>query len=1222
MNSKAMRGRHMLLVLGMHRSGTSALAGALSGLGVDLGPRLVPPAPDNPKGFFEHEDVWQLDHALLESLGSTWDDPLPLPADWHLSEGVAPAAARAQVILSRDFAASPLAGIKDPRMCRLMSLWRPWLEQAGFRSSVILMLRRPADVIASLAHRDHLPAGQAAWIWLRHMLEAERDTRGMPRAVMTYENLMADWRTEVAHIAKALDVDWPCQPEAAGPAMDLFLEPGLRHHRSSLEEVRLPALLHGWLEQAYAAIVRAPSVDSVALDEITSQIANADNLAAAGAGVLRAARLHQHELEQSLQWSEREREGMSAGNLDLRENLERHIEELAEMKLGNQQLRTSLEDMRAGNQQLRENLDRHVQELANARAGNQVLSESLDRHARDLAETKRVLHAEVSRLSENLATIYASRSWRLTRPLRGAARVLRIGTQRLGLTRATTPIMHQPASVGSSDQESIVSGEIVSSAAPAALPPGAETMEVAGQRVSGTETLAAAFESASGPRILIVTPDILGPIRNGGIGTAFAALADTLARAGRAVTILYTLGGHTEGGEGVEYWRDHYVRRGIRFEPVWLERGEPALDAPHHAWRAYRVYLWLKSHQTDYDIAYFPEWKGEAYYALQAKHLGLDFARLRIVVVTHSSTTWADSGNYIVPWRFDDLLLEFLERRSVEMADAVVSPSRYMLDWMRQWGWRWSAPTHVIQNLMPEAHASAPVEASATKITEWVFFGRLERRKGLMIFLDALARVPDDVRQRIQVTFLGKAICSSDFDSEGVIRDKLGHWGAAPRIITDHDRDRALAYLQQPGRLAIIASLVENSPYTVLECLLQRIPFIAADVGGIAELVHPEDRERVLFKPTPASLAGALLMLDETPYVAPGAAVPAATTRQGWLDLQGQLLREIPETSTESTAPSPHITVCLVHHDRPGLLAQAIDSLRQQTYGHFDVVLVDDGSRTTAAEQYLDSLEAEFEWRGWTIIRQANSYLGAARNTAARNARGDYVLFMDDDNLAKPHELATFAQAVRSTNADILTTVSDIFSSDEGVPCPDRPSRHLWVPLGNAPGLGVFRNVFGDANALVRRTTFLELGGFTEDYGVGHEDWEFFARAALAGANLQLVPEPLFWYRVDARSMLRGGNQDLDHARSLRPYRQTLTGGIGAALAYAAWMHHRPPPAQQAAGPIMPLQSSRRRRLWYVATAVFQPHVRSRFRQVLRESGWHGVSFRLARYMGLHRSKP
>ncbi|WP_258924336.1 glycosyltransferase family 2 protein, partial [Klebsiella pneumoniae] len=77
---------------------------------------------------------------------------------------------------------------------------------------------------------------------------------------------------------------------------------------------------------------------------------------------------------------------------------------------------------------------------------------------------------------------------------------------------------------------------------------------------------------------------------------------------------------------------------------------------------------------------------------------------------------------------------------------------------------------------------------------------------------------------------------------------------------------------------------------------------------------------------------------------------------------------------------------------------------------------------------------------------------------------------------------------------------------------------------------------FGDANALIRKEVFEKVGGFTEDYGLGHEDWEFFAKISLQGYKLQIVPEPLFWYRVANSGMLLSGNKSKNNYRSFRPF--------------------------------------------------------------------------------------
>jgi glycosyltransferase involved in cell wall biosynthesis len=225
----------------------------------------------------------------------------------------------------------------------------------------------------------------------------------------------------------------------------------------------------------------------------------------------------------------------------------------------------------------------------------------------------------------------------------------------------------------------------------------------------------------------------------------------------------------------------------------------------------------------------------------------------------------------------------------------------------------------------------------------------------------------------------------------------------------------------------------------------------------------------------------------------------------------------------------------LVTHNRPHFLAQAVESLRRQDYSNFEVILVDDGSSLPEAVVYLDQLEPEFRQRGWKIVRQENRYLGAARNTGVRHSSGEYLLFMDDDNIARPHELSTFVRVALHTGADVVATQMDFFNEvdDRGEPIPER----RWLCAGVSDlAVGLSRNCFGDANALVRRTAFDAVGGFTEDHGVTHEDWEFMVKIVLHGLKLEITPEALFWYRVTPGSMIRTTPQYLNFNRHLRPY--------------------------------------------------------------------------------------
>ncbi len=264
-------GNNAVLVLGMHRSGTSATAGCLNRLGVYLGDNRDTASPYNPKGFYEHQAVTILHDWLLRVLGSSWDNPGPLPRGWENLRRVAPFRRRLRAILLRDFAETPLWAVKDPRMCRLLPLWLPLLAEMKVAVKALLVVRSPAEVAASIAARDAMPEKRVLALWLAHALSAERQTRGMDRAVILYEDLLADWRGELARVQDALDVTWPGMGTAAETEVDDFLEPELRHQKNARlhfagPERRLCEASHA----AFVAWRRYGADPAFALDRMTA----------------------------------------------------------------------------------------------------------------------------------------------------------------------------------------------------------------------------------------------------------------------------------------------------------------------------------------------------------------------------------------------------------------------------------------------------------------------------------------------------------------------------------------------------------------------------------------------------------------------------------------------------------------------------------------------------------------------------------------------------------------------------------------------------------------------------------------------------------------------------------------------------------------------------------------------------------------------------------------
>src|SRR4051794_9430892 len=116
--------RQAIIVLGMHRTGTSALAGALGLLGVRLPARLMPSAEDNPKGFFEPNQVVSIHERLLASIGSHWFSYGRIPEEWFASAEAAAFADELAEAVREDYGDAALFVVKDPRLCRLMPLWQ------------------------------------------------------------------------------------------------------------------------------------------------------------------------------------------------------------------------------------------------------------------------------------------------------------------------------------------------------------------------------------------------------------------------------------------------------------------------------------------------------------------------------------------------------------------------------------------------------------------------------------------------------------------------------------------------------------------------------------------------------------------------------------------------------------------------------------------------------------------------------------------------------------------------------------------------------------------------------------------------------------------------------------------------------------------------------------------------------------------------------------------
>ncbi|HEY2737921.1 MAG TPA: sulfotransferase, partial [Thermoanaerobaculia bacterium] len=238
-----------VVVLGMHRSGTSAVTRVLNLMGCWAGPEgaFAPADEANPTGYWEHRDVWTLDEAVLQALGATWCQTNGFDLARLDAESRARFAERV-----RDFAAAmDRSGpwvIKDPRLCLLFPLWRPALE----RPVCILVHRDPLPVARSLESRDGLPILHGIALWELYNREALAATRGLPRILVSYRDLLE------APLATARRLYAQMLP-FAGERLHLpderelssFVQPPLDHHPPD------PDLERGYLNLSQSELLRA-----------------------------------------------------------------------------------------------------------------------------------------------------------------------------------------------------------------------------------------------------------------------------------------------------------------------------------------------------------------------------------------------------------------------------------------------------------------------------------------------------------------------------------------------------------------------------------------------------------------------------------------------------------------------------------------------------------------------------------------------------------------------------------------------------------------------------------------------------------------------------------------------------------------------------------------------------------------------------------------------------
>ena len=225
-----------ICILGMHRSGTSAIARSINFLGAYLGENsdFLTPFSDNPEGYWERDDIVSLNDRILYHLKKTWDTTLPLPDRWHVSDKIKPFKEEIITLIKKTFSDHQLWAFKDPRISILFPLWRDVLNELGIEFSTIFVIRNPLDVAKSLKIRDGFSYDKSFGIWFHYNIAALISVFDLPHVFIHYDRVIDNWELELRKCASSLIISWPDDISQFRGKMNKFVRPELRHSLSGI----------------------------------------------------------------------------------------------------------------------------------------------------------------------------------------------------------------------------------------------------------------------------------------------------------------------------------------------------------------------------------------------------------------------------------------------------------------------------------------------------------------------------------------------------------------------------------------------------------------------------------------------------------------------------------------------------------------------------------------------------------------------------------------------------------------------------------------------------------------------------------------------------------------------------------------------------------------------------------------------------------------------------
>ncbi|HTE12692.1 MAG TPA: glycosyltransferase [Chitinophagaceae bacterium] len=525
------------------------------------------------------------------------------------------------------------------------------------------------------------------------------------------------------------------------------------------------------------------------------------------------------------------------------------------------------------------------------------------------------------------------------------------------------------------------------------------------------------------------------------------------------------------------------------------------------------------------------DYLGIAYYITQFKHAGYAFLKnVPIVLTIHSPAFVYLLYNQVPVYRFPDFWTGEMEKQSIAAADALISPTDFMLQEIKKYVSIPGKQTMVIANPYRVEHLPNP-SFIRNKI---VYYGKLSAQKGSFELLAYFKELWDDgfphplhIIGGTDIVFypemktMGQLVNKqyADYIEKGLLRL---HGKIQPSQIND--------YLQD-AHIIVVPSIVDNMPYVVMEAMSRGKIVLASIQGGQREMTEA-GVSGFLFDHNEAgsfsSQLNKILSLPDEQVQRVGAHAYQRVVKyfnfetiwqqkKQFLDqvkpIPGNyfpfLYQEKIQPVAETVSLPGLLSVVIPFYNMGKYIEDCVSAVSRASYKNIELLLINDGSTAASSIAKLQQFASQ---KNITIINRPNQGLAATRNFGATIARGEFLAFLDaDDTIAPGYYEKAIAALVKNDNVFFAGAWVQYFEN----------SHLVWPAFTPQPPYALLHNPVNSSSLVYKRSAFLAGGLNDKKVNYGLEDYESVIHMLKKGFNGVVLPEVLFHYRVRTGSMFR-----------------------------------------------------------------------------------------------------